>query len=636
MKGVGWARAYPRFMIAAYAALFAALAFALSQPVLLVNDGHMYFEMARSMSRGTLEFDNGLDVVDSPELWVQNAVKIGRHLYSKYPPLYALIAAGPYALFGIRGLYLVNAIGFVVALPGLFELARRVLRPPRAIVATLLAPFALPLAPYMLMELPHLVALAPIIWAVVFWDDARRSSSDRGAFGWGLAAGLLSGLAVGVRVQDLVFALPLFGVGFLHSRDKWRTVGGLASGLGIGIAVIAVFNFERFGSLNPFSYGPADASVGAPHPEEGLAFFLRPPVAIVFSIVIGVVLAARLARHARTGWAAAAGGAGLIAMVPCLRTNSERMVASTGAFVVNASIAGAGWSTPDTTHGWVNKALLSSTPFLVLGLVGALACAGRRAPPLQTLLAWMVIILILFLSVREPDPRTERAVIGFLSLSPRYLLEIMPALYLLAWDRLRNVRVGAAYLILGFAVGAVLFVFMSSTGQDDLVPAKLPLLITDSIVAACLLVLAYACRRLRVGAIGLGVFVAITNGYAAACAYGEDALCLLTMAAVHERWGKRVLAAMPEPRVALVGWHYAKDALFHIRANKSVIVVDPSVDDVATLRETLDALVASGRKPYYFGLELERVRPHIDSEYRIVPVLGDPLLWRFDRIEAAD
>jgi hypothetical protein len=631
-----WTRKHPRLVVTTYAAVFAAVAFALSRPVLLVNDGHMYFEMARSMSRGALEFDNGLDVVDSPELWMQNAVKIGRHLYSKYPPLYALIAAGPYAWLGIRGLYLVNAIGFVVALPAFHELARRVLGARRAAVATLLTPFTLPLAPYMLMELPHLVALAAVLWAVVAWDAARRSPSGRGAFARGLAAGVLAGVAVGVRVQDLVLVLPLFVLGLTHSRARWRMVGGLAAGLTICIALVAVINFERFGSLNPFSYGPADVALGAPHPEERVSFFLRPSVAVDFVILVGVLFAVRLCRRGALALAIAAAGAGVIALVAPLRATVARMVESIAAFVLNANIAGAGWSTPDTTHGWVNKALLSSTPFLVLGLVGALACAGRRAPPLQTLLAWMVIILILFLSVREPDPRTERAVIGFLSLSPRYLVEIMPALYLLAWDRLRNVRVGAAYLVLGFAVGAVLFVFMSSTGQDDLVQAKLPLLITDSIVAACLLVLAYACRRLRVGAIGLGVFVAITNGYAAACAYGEDALCLLTMAAVHERWGKRVLAAMPEPRVALVGWHYAKDALFHIRSNKSVIVVDPAVDDVATLRETLDALVASGRKPYYFGLKLERVRPYVEREYRIVPVLVDPLLWRFDRIEGTD
>ena len=87
---------------------------------------------------------------------------------------------------------------------------------------------------------------------------------------------------------------------------------------------------------------------------------------------------------------------------------------------------------------------------------------------------------------------------------------------------------------------------------------------------------------------------------------------------------------MPEPELALVGWHYAKDAVFHVRAIKPVVIVDPSIDEAATLRGTLDALVASGSTPYYFGLELERVLPKLAGRYRAVPVLDDPLLWRFD------
>lgn len=208
----------------------------------------------------------------------------------------------------------------------------------------------------------------------------------------------------------------------------------------------------------------------------------------------------------------------------------------------------------------------------------------------------------------------------------------MPALYLLAWDRLESVRIGPGYVALGLAVGVVLFLFVRSSGQDDLVPWKLTLLVTDSVVAAGLLLAAYGVRRWPSGAAALAALVAITNGYAAACAYGEDAQCLLAIARVHDRWGARILAAMPEPEVALIGWHYAEDAVFHVRAEKPVVVVDPSVDDAASLPETIDALVASGRTPYYFGLELPRVQPHIEERYRVVQVLDNPLLWRFNRV----
>jgi hypothetical protein len=637
---VGRCRRHPWAIFGLYATIFAVAAFARTRPVLLVNDGHMYFEMARGMVHGSLEFGNGLDAIDSPELWMQNAVKIGRHLYSKYPPLYAFVGAAPYALFGIRGLYLVNAIAFVFALPAMGELARRTLGPTRGAFATSAAPWVLPLVPYMLMEIPHLVALAPFLWSIVAWDASRRAGTPRRALVFGAVAGALAGVAVGIRVQDIVLTLPLFGVGFSRSRRRRHALGGLGAGLGAVLGVIALLNERRFGTPNPFSYGPSNAPVGAPHLEERASFFLQPAVMTTFAIVVLVLVAARACRRVSRAWAIASAGVLVIALVPPLRTVGERMAASIASFLVNASVAGAGWSTPDTTHGWVDKALLASTPFLALGLVGAVVRVVRGGPPLLTALAWMSVALMLFLSVREADPRTERAVIGFLSLSPRYLVEIMPALYLLAWDQLRRLRFDRpqAVLLTGLALvtGVALFAYMVSTGEDDLVPAKLVLITTVSVASAGVLVMAWGVRWTRLGAWALVALVAVTNGYGLACAYGEDAPCLLAMPPVHERWGRRILAAMPEPRVALVGWRYAKDAVFHVRASKDVVIVDPSVDDVATLPETLDALVASGRTPYYFGLELDRVRPRVDARYRVVPVLDDPLLWRFDRIGAGE
>ena len=85
---------------------FAAFAFALTRPVLLVNDGHVYFEMARAMRHGTLEIPNGLDVADSPELWIENAVE------PRAPPLREIPAVLPRPRGGAvralrdRGLYL--------------------------------------------------------------------------------------------------------------------------------------------------------------------------------------------------------------------------------------------------------------------------------------------------------------------------------------------------------------------------------------------------------------------------------------------------------------------------------------------------------------------------------------------------
>jgi hypothetical protein len=624
--------AHPVLVLGVFATALAAVAWSLTRPVLLVNDGHMYFEMARSMRHGTLEYPNGLDVVDSPELWTQNAVKRGAHLYSKYPPLYALLAALPYALFGIRGMYLLNAVGFVVSVLGCHALARKLLGPGRALWATLLLPVAVPLVPYVLLEIPHLTALAPLVWSVVFWDDAVREPDEARATRRGITAGLLAGLAFGIRVQDAVVVAPLFVIALFFARRPSRTLGGMAAGFGVCVLAIAAFNVQRFSSPNPFSYGPVTAALGVPIPEERADFFLRPATAADLALLAGSLVAARFCRRTWSAVSLVAGAMAIIALVSPMRDVAVRMGASLATGLLDASIASTGWAVPDTTHGWIDKALLSSMPFVALGLVGTIVRASRKAPSLPTGLAWMTVSLALFLSLRDPDPRTDRSFMGFMSLSPRYLIEVFPALYLLAWERLRAMRVRPAHVALGVACGLAAFAFMAATGRDIDVPSKVDLITTDSIVLAGLLVVAYGARREAVGAAMLPVLVAVASGYAAACVFAEDSRALLEIAAVHERWGSRVLAAMPEPKIALVGWRYAKDGVYHIRAAKDVVVVDPHVDDGAALAPTLDALADHQFAPYYFGLELERVLPRLAGRYRAVPVLDDPLLWKLERL----
>ena len=90
---------------------------------------------------------------------------------------------------------------------------------------------------------------------------------------------------------------------------------------------IGAFNVQRFGTANPFSYGPPDSSLGAPHPEERTGFFLRPALVIDFAIVIGVVLLGRLCRRASSAWLVAEAGAVVIALVPPLRDVRSHLVA---------------------------------------------------------------------------------------------------------------------------------------------------------------------------------------------------------------------------------------------------------------------------------------------------------------------
>jgi hypothetical protein len=184
---------------------------------------------------------------------------------------------------------------------------------------------------------------------------------------------------------------------------------------------------------------------------------------------------------------------------------------------------------------------------------------------------------------------------------------------------------------LGVIVGTVLFVRME-TDLDDFSPYKIALLTDGSIALAALALLAYVARRSRLGASALVVAVALTHAYAVACTLGEDSLAYTTLASVFQGWGRRVATATPE-RVALVGWGFARDPVFYLRAEKTMVTIDAERDGAASLADTLDAFDRQGMTPFYYGYGTELddiVRPRLAGRYRPVEILRDPPLWRLE------
>jgi hypothetical protein len=620
-----------------YGLFLATWAFCLTRPVLLVNDGHMYMEMARSMRHGSLEVDNGLSIVDSAELFLRHTIRHGPHLYAKYPPLYGVLAMLPFAWLGIRGMYLLNAIALAVAVPGLYLLARRSLHPTRALVAAFLFPLIVPVFPYVLMELPHLVTGALVLWAVVAWDASLRTGrSLRGSL-LGGAAGLLAGFAFGVRLQVIVLVAPLVAIGCARalrgSPRRWPAVASFASVFAACVAVIAAINLVRFGSPNPLSYGVSEYAPGQPIDEETAGYFLRPVLLITAGLPLALLAVAPRVRRTAHVWLLTAAALSVVLLSPPLRSAMYRLGASAACLLLNAMIAGPGWTAVQWTMGWMNKSLLVSTPFLVLGVYGAVASCARPRRMVPHALGWMAVAMIVFLSLRDPDPITGRAPMTFLSLSPRYLAEVIPLLYLLACRQVRDVRFRSLHGALLAGAAAALTWFMWASGPDWMSNFKQDVISDGAIGAAALVLVAFCARRhFEVASAALPLLVATVNGYAAACVYAEDSRCILTGAALHETWGKRVLEALPD-RAAIVGWQFGKDPILTLRGQRpSLLIVEPWMDDGQGLAFTLDRLDDHGIVPFYFGSDLDKVRSRLAGRYRIVRISFDPLLWRLDRI----
>jgi hypothetical protein len=617
----------------AYGAFVALAVFAFTRGVVLVNDGHVYMEMARSALRGSLEVENGLDLVFSPELWLVHTVQSGPHLYPKYPPFYGPLAALPFAALGVRGLYALNALALAAAFPAFHRLARRLLPTRHADLATLLLPFGTPIVPYALIELPHLVTMTAILWAIVFWDESLREDSHQRD---GLASGLFAGLAFGVRIQSVILFVALVGVGATtaHRRRSARAPLLAMVGAFLGcLALVSAINVVRFGSPNPFSYGVAPAfSLIAAATEERLTFFARPGVVLVGLVAMATLLGARTARTARGAALSLAAGVVVLVSVPLLRQQAAQLLLTMTTLLVNASVGGGGWTSPITTLGWMNKALLVAAPFLALGLVAVARSVARPAPPLETALGWMVVLLLGFLSLRDPDSRGDHGAMGFFSFTPRYLVELMPLLYLLAWTFLDSVRLAPSHAIAGAGAWIGITVLLWISGPGDRSVIKVAILSDAPLAIGLVLAIsALLAPRARLLGAALAPLLALAHASTFASAIAEDARALVGIASQYDRWGESFLTVAP-PRIAVVGWWFAKDPIFHLRAGREVVTVDAAVDDGATLADTLDQLVARGMTPYYFGLELERALPHLLGRYRAVPVLQDPIVFRLELV----
>src|SRR5262245_30084828 len=107
------ARRLGRWALLAAAALQLAFVFGWVRPGPLSIDEVIYQWMAADLVAGHgLALDNGFDLRPSPELATFYMVTASERLTAQYPYGFPLLAAPAARLFGMRGLFLVNALAF--------------------------------------------------------------------------------------------------------------------------------------------------------------------------------------------------------------------------------------------------------------------------------------------------------------------------------------------------------------------------------------------------------------------------------------------------------------------------------------------------------------------------------------------
>lgn len=423
-------------------------------------DEVIYAIGARTLAEtGHLGIDNGFGTFHDQalKLWFLRAGPDG--LVPQYPVGSALAGAPLYAAFGLRGLIALNAAAIAATLFVTRALARRLYADEAtALIAPLLLLFGSFAPEYAYGIWPHGVSVfctVTALWLALRATDAAGPS----AAGWAFLSGLSVGVGFLFRL-DSVLILPVVAASaILFARRPVLTVVSGLAGLAPAVAVAAVFNRAKFGSLNPLSYG---RTAGGDTDLSKYAYLVAGLAGIMVVMIALRLFRRGLLRRPAVSAAIALSALGLaLALLPQLRHLAETMARGFQVLVldirpVQDARAGVVHAADGTVSFWgfYKKALGESLPWL--GILPAIAARPWRAAE------WRGHAILLAAALFWMLPFLPSQWHGGLGSNMRYFLPVVPLLSVLAarlWTgMLESVRGPGAEVVLWLPAGAALVV----------------------------------------------------------------------------------------------------------------------------------------------------------------------------------
>jgi hypothetical protein len=501
---------------------------------------------------------------------------------STAPPLYGFLAT-PFSLFGWRGLVALNTLAWLGSGLLVFGLAARHARatatPWLALVAYLAGGHGLE---YAQGVWPHQLAAFLATAGYVVASRARDTGLAVPAFG----GGVLLGLATGVRYQNLVFAGGIALALVLFSKRRFLTTGAFAAGIAPVIAACSYINHVRLGSWNPISKGPGYLSIG---PGRSLSEIASEAFHVLWAKVVDY------------------------------SAHPAPFDPKTGSRVF---------------FGAIKKAWLQSSPWLVIALV-ALVLAWRHVSKDADEPTRGTATEMRSASIPVALTLASFAVAGFvrddgICYSQRYFLEMVPlaaAVFALALERSPlTPRATATGVAVGaLAAGLLLLV-------DETTPLRQRLELEAPLVFAGLLLLFFFLRTE-----GFRWALPWSVGAAIAWAFvihaGEDLPTSRSWRHINARAVQELDARLPAGRAALVCGRPVADAFALLLLKRDLVIVDPFVDDGATLPVLARDLLRAGRR--VFVLVGTMRRPWVDGLTTTVQLRPLPSTEGFGLLELA-
>jgi len=465
-------------------------------------------------------------------------------VFSVAPPLYAPIAL-PFSFLGWRGLVLVNILAFLLTAYIVFNITRRFAAsreaPWIAVVFTVLGGFLLE---YSQGVWPHALSVffvaASFFAAIGCWKDGRVASA--------FVAGILMGVATGIREQNIILAALLGCATILFTNRKFRDAGVYALGASIPLIVIATIHYFRQGLWHPF------------------------PKAVAFGGQLGSI--GQQIPPLRNFWARIFD----FSAFP-LPNDSYFSLFYTRDSVSNAVLV----------SGVVKKALLQSAPWmfvalLVLCLVWTKRSSGstelRRSVRIISFLVVPALLVLTFLAGGRTDG---------LSFNQRYFLELMPLAAVGLALSLDEFRPPVMYAMAGMLGSGILFTMalvLPSHAWYELALLRVPL------VLAILGAVSWLFRTNNAGRAVLAAVLGLSVGWSALVHVFDDWSSSRTIRKRNAACVAVLESVVPD-HSAIFTYGAARDAAGVLHLTGDVVVLDVSADDgkdAATLAHELRAL----------------------------------------------
>jgi hypothetical protein len=567
------------------AAVIIILGLILYQPGVFSVDESHYLLAANAMARdGSFHIANGYEQFRAEQLLFFYTVVPDRvdqlGSVSSVPPFHAFVATPFLLIGGLAGLIWLNILAFAGTAIAVRRMAA-FLQPqglfaPAAALAMVLGTFGLE---YAFGIWPHALSQCLIAWTSLLLLTTYKSEMKRAVILAGLA-GLLGGLAVGIRLQNIVL-LPVFLIAArLALKAGWPVLIAHFSGWLPGLLGMCLINASRLGTYNPFTYGWSGSWTKTPY-GQALGWIVSYPwiLAVGLAGLTAVVWLWRKRKFIIIVAATALTILAIVILVPAVRTLIERWIAMAAYHLLDttflpASTRSVGSNPSELGQalygGVLKKGLFEVAPFLILACLAIFAkWRSMKLPGGLTFLAGLGLSGLMLLPVVLSA--------GGLCFNPRYLLELTPLLAIVAVYFFFHLKPSRPAVLLGSLAGVLMALPLSLHPGSVAKPSGgwYPLLVP--LAAALLLAvtagLALFLKKLKEGWLsqGAAALFAATFCYACLVQLTVDLKTSLDVRYYAGRILDESSQVIPDQSV-LLAWESRKDVMAPLKLDRDVII----------------------------------------------------------------